>query len=95
MVKDPVCGMEVNPDKANYVRDYKGKTYYFCSQSCMNEFNGSPEKFIGEEDHGHGAHGGHSMHGGCCGMMMGGSGWQSYILLGLIITLIILRFILQ
>ncbi len=39
MPKDPVCGMEVNPDEAiKLVKD--GKTYYFCSNSCREEFLG-------------------------------------------------------
>ncbi len=39
MAKDPVCGMEVNPDKA--IRLAKGgKTYYFCSSGCRDKFLG-------------------------------------------------------
>ncbi|MDI3548277.1 MAG: hypothetical protein PWR10_1929 [Halanaerobiales bacterium] len=32
MAKDPVCGMEVDPDKAAATYDYQGKTYYFCAE---------------------------------------------------------------
>jgi YHS domain-containing protein len=36
-VKDPVCGMYVNPDTA--IREtIDGKTYYFCSESCRKQF---------------------------------------------------------
>jgi YHS domain-containing protein len=36
-VKDPICGMSVNPDTAiKHIVD--GKTYYFCSESCRTEF---------------------------------------------------------
>ncbi|MDF2883092.1 MAG: hypothetical protein K0R54_3649 [Clostridiaceae bacterium] len=36
-VKDPVCGMYINPDTA--IREtIDGKTYYFCSESCRKEF---------------------------------------------------------
>lgn len=37
MVKDPVCGMYINPDTAiREVRD--GQAYFFCSESCRAEF---------------------------------------------------------
>ena len=29
-VRDPVCGMEVDPDKARYTLDHGGVTYLFC-----------------------------------------------------------------
>lgn len=35
--QDPVCGMFVS--KADSIsREVNGKTYYFCSQNCANEF---------------------------------------------------------
>ncbi len=27
---DPICGMQVDENTAQYKTDYKGKTYYFC-----------------------------------------------------------------
>lgn len=43
MAKDPVCGMfvEEKPETIQYVKD--GRTYYFCSNQCLNEFT-QPEK---------------------------------------------------
>jgi uncharacterized membrane protein YraQ (UPF0718 family) len=38
-VQDPVCGMEVNPEEADYSTDHDGQTYYFCSQSCQESFD--------------------------------------------------------
>ncbi|OTF01788.1 permease [Halorubrum sp. SD683] len=38
-VQDPVCGMEVDPDEADYSTEHDGKTYYFCSQSCKDSFD--------------------------------------------------------
>ncbi|MFC7139952.1 permease [Halosimplex aquaticum] len=38
-VQDPVCGMEVDPDEAEYSMEHDGQTYYFCSQSCMESFD--------------------------------------------------------
>lgn len=37
MVRDPVCGMMVNPETA-IKQNVDGKTYYFCSESCRKEF---------------------------------------------------------
>lgn len=37
MVRDPICGMHVNPETAlNQTID--GKTYYFCSEACRSKF---------------------------------------------------------
>jgi len=46
MVKDPVCGMDVDPETAPGVSEYNGKKYYFCSLSCKLEFDRNPDKFI-------------------------------------------------
>jgi len=43
MVKDPVCGMDVNAKEAKekgLFAEKKGKTYYFCSETCKNKFTG-------------------------------------------------------
>ena len=46
---DPVCGMSVDPAKAAGSHEYKGKTYYFCSPSCLAKFKASPGRYTGEE----------------------------------------------
>jgi P-type Cu+ transporter len=46
MVIDPVCGMTVDPARAAGHVDYKGKTYHFCSQHCLQAFNADPGKFL-------------------------------------------------
>ncbi|WP_247004613.1 permease [Halosolutus gelatinilyticus] len=38
-VRDPVCGMEVDPDETEYATEVDGRTYYFCSKSCMESFD--------------------------------------------------------
>ncbi|PTD93537.1 permease [archaeon SCG-AAA382B04] len=38
---DPVCGMDVDINKANYVKKHDGKKYYFCSKKCMESFDPS------------------------------------------------------
>ncbi len=47
MVKDPVCGMDVDSQSANTLKtEYKGKTYHFCNESCKKSFEADPEKYI-------------------------------------------------
>lgn len=48
-VKDLVCGMEVDKETANGTFEYKGKTYYFCSLSCRDEFAKEPDKYMVRE----------------------------------------------
>ncbi len=44
-VKDPVCGMDIDPDTAAASEEYEGKTYYFCSQACHNQFKANPTQY--------------------------------------------------
>ena len=44
-VKDPVCGMEIGPQSAFASREHMGQTFYFCSQSCVDQFDADPHKF--------------------------------------------------
>jgi Cu+-exporting ATPase len=41
-VKDPVCGMEIDPATAAASEEYEGTTYYFCSQGCHDSFIAEP-----------------------------------------------------
>ncbi len=45
-MKDPVCGMGVDPKHATDVSKFKGKAYYFCSSNCKQEFENDPKKFV-------------------------------------------------
>src|SRR5256885_2584660 len=45
-VKDPVCGMAVDPATAKHRRAHGGQTYYFCCQHCAEKFDAAPEKFL-------------------------------------------------
>ncbi|MBS3096229.1 YHS domain-containing protein [Candidatus Woesearchaeota archaeon] len=38
MAKDPICGMDVDEKNAEFSVVKKGKKYYFCSESCYEEF---------------------------------------------------------
>ncbi len=53
MAKDPVCGMEVDEQKAAAKVNYQGKTYYFCSPGCKNAFEKEPEKYVQPHESGH------------------------------------------
>jgi Cu+-exporting ATPase len=44
--RDPVCGMTVTKENAACSYEYKGKTFYFCAQSCRDEFAASPDKYV-------------------------------------------------
>lgn len=43
---DPVCGMEITAETAVQVREYRENKYYFCSDSCANQFDAEPEKYL-------------------------------------------------
>jgi Cu+-exporting ATPase len=43
---DPVCGMEVETERAALTFEYQGTTYYFCSRGCLLEFKDDPERFL-------------------------------------------------
>jgi P-type Cu+ transporter len=44
-VKDPVCGMEIDPASAFTTREHMGRSYYFCSASCAEHFDADPHKY--------------------------------------------------
>jgi Cu+-exporting ATPase len=45
-VKDPVCGMSVDPATAKHTADYRGHPYYFCSAGCKAKFIADPQKYL-------------------------------------------------
>ena len=45
MPKDPVCGMEVDKRSPPATAEHEGQTYYFCSQSCKENFEKDPDKY--------------------------------------------------
>jgi len=46
MVKDPVCGMMVDPATAPRHADLGGTRYYFCSASCRDKFEANPDRYL-------------------------------------------------
>jgi len=47
-VRDPVCGMKIEPSKAAASALHNGTTYSFCSHGCAAKFDADPEKFSGK-----------------------------------------------
>ena len=45
-VIDPVCGMTIDPHQAAGSHEHKGKSYFFCSRSCLEQFKANPEKYV-------------------------------------------------
>lgn len=52
-VKDPVCGMDIDPATAAGISEYKGQTYYFCSLGCKKSFDKDPQKYLSQGEQGH------------------------------------------
>jgi Cu+-exporting ATPase len=49
MVTDPVCKMTIEEKDAVGTSTYKGVTYYFCTESCKENFDKDPDAFLSEE----------------------------------------------
>src|SRR5580700_1981100 len=47
-VKDPVCGMSVNPATAKYRLEHGGTSHYFCCDGCAEKFKADPEKYLSQ-----------------------------------------------
>jgi len=47
--RDPVCGMTVRPDSPHHT-EHGGRTYRFCSASCLQRFRTEPEKYLAAGD---------------------------------------------
>jgi YHS domain-containing protein len=44
-VTDPVCGMRVDRQLAQHRADHIGRSYFFCSAGCRDEFQAAPERY--------------------------------------------------
>lgn len=49
-VKDPVCGMMVDPTKSTFSTSYDGGSFHFCSANCKQKFEASPERYVKKKD---------------------------------------------
>ena len=61
VVKDPVCGMEVETANAAGHTEHAGQTYHFCGSACKDKFDKNPAQYLGKS-----AEKSKSSH-GCCG----------------------------
>lgn len=43
--RDPVCGMQVEEQKAAGQTEHQGQKYYFCSQDCQEKFEQNPRQY--------------------------------------------------
>ena len=48
-LKDPVCGMNVDPKNAAGKSNYNEAAYYFCSTHCKTKFNSNPESYLSDK----------------------------------------------
>ena len=60
LVKDLVCGMEIDPKTAAATSEHQGTTYYFCAVGCKQDFDADPQKYISGGGAGNGAPAGDS-----------------------------------
>jgi len=47
-VKDPVCGMMVDPTGTSHHASHDGEDYHFCSAGCRTKFVADPERYLSE-----------------------------------------------
>lgn len=46
LVKDPVCGMDVDSLTTDHSLEHEGSTYHFCSAHCQAKFEANPGDFL-------------------------------------------------
>ena len=46
-VRDPVCGMTVDPATSKHRFDHHGQTFHFCSAGCRTKFAADPDAYLG------------------------------------------------
>ena len=64
LVKDPVCGMSVDPNTAKHRAEHAGQSYFFCSAGCRTKFLADPSQVSRARSSGKGRTGprGHDLH---------------------------------
>lgn len=50
VVRDPVCGMNVNPAAGKPSVEHGGRLFHFCSENCRTKFVAEPEKYLTATD---------------------------------------------
>ena len=49
LVKDPVCGMEVDPNAGGPRVEQEGHTFHFCSEGCRGKFVANPAAYLNSD----------------------------------------------
>ena len=44
--KDPVWGMNVNPDTTDLISVHEGRKYFFCAKGCQTAFEKNPRRYL-------------------------------------------------
>ncbi|ESY66649.1 MULTISPECIES: heavy metal translocating P-type ATPase [Mesorhizobium] len=50
VLRDPVCGMTVDPAAGKPTAEHGGRLYHFCSEGCRTKFQAEPEKYLTATD---------------------------------------------
>ncbi|MBX4935061.1 heavy metal translocating P-type ATPase [Rhizobium bangladeshense] len=50
MIRDPVCGMTVDPQAGKPSVEHMGRIYHFCSESCRTKFAAQPQDYLTAKD---------------------------------------------
>jgi YHS domain-containing protein len=45
MMKDPVCGAQVDEKSASATSNYQGRMYAFCGSDCKEKFDKNPQQY--------------------------------------------------
>ena len=48
-VRDPVCGMSVDPTRTPHRADHAGQPYFFCGAKCRDRFVAEPARYLSED----------------------------------------------
>ncbi|EJC85696.1 copper/silver-translocating P-type ATPase [Rhizobium leguminosarum bv. trifolii WSM2297] len=50
IIRDPVCGMTVDPQAGKPSLDHQGRMYHFCSEGCRTKFAVQPQDYLTAKD---------------------------------------------
>lgn len=50
LLRDPVCGMTVDPEKNKPTAEFAGHTYHFCCEGCRSKFLAEPDAYMSATD---------------------------------------------
>jgi YHS domain-containing protein len=46
MANDPVCGNNIQPKCSEWLVEYQGNVFHFCTSTCRDKFVENPQEFI-------------------------------------------------